>query len=266
MASRAKKADQEAPPIGSDDVPRCPYDIAVIEVMDRRLLDDYPFNPREMSVKARRGLSRIIKALNLLEPACVWNKRNKKLVGGHQRVRDLDEKMGTPAYKLQVCVVDLSESEHAEACIALNNAEAQGDWSVDKLAAMFRIQDTPVRVEATGFDIADIYQTFGDDAVLTGERSDDLAVLAEGLQEATERFTNLRAEFGKGRDGCDYYTVFVFKDDAARTAFHEAIGFGENRFQDGAAFVEDYAEFIAWRGRRERGELDADQGDEDAGE
>lgn len=249
MASpRKKKAAQGTPAIGAADVPLCPYDVSEIVTMDRRELEDYPFNPRTISDAARAKLRKGIAKRKLLGLACVWNKQNRKLVGGHRRLEELDELMATNAYKLRVAVVDLDEKGHAEACILLNNFEAMGDWDLEKLGAMFKMPDK-LEIEATGFDMADLYQIFGESPFAASHTGGEMQGLADQLREARERQEALASKMSK-RDGDDFYSVFVFPSEEARTRFYEAFGFDDNRYQDGNRFRETFAEFQAWLAER----------------
>ncbi|RLF27571.1 MAG: DNA modification methylase, partial [Thermoplasmata archaeon] len=74
-----------------------------------------PYNPREISDKALEGLTASIREFGLVEPL-VWNKRTKRLVAGHQRLKAL-QKLG--ATEAEVVVVDLPESREKALNVAL---------------------------------------------------------------------------------------------------------------------------------------------------
>ena len=62
-----------------------------------------------------------------MEPL-VWNERTSRLIGGHQRLKVLQELGYT---KVEVSVVDLPGGERKGFNVALN--KIQGDWDYGKL-------------------------------------------------------------------------------------------------------------------------------------
>ena len=103
-------------------------------------LEPAPYNPRTISPKALDGLTSSIDRFGLVQPI-IWNRRTRRVVGGHQRLKVLQAKQET---QTDVVVVDLPESEEKALNIALNNHHICGDWSedVEKLLADIR-QETP---------------------------------------------------------------------------------------------------------------------------
>jgi len=86
-----------------------------------------PYNPREISDEALEGLTASIREFGLVEPL-VWNKRTKRLVAGHQRLKAL-QRLG--ATEVEVVVVDLPESREKALNVALNSRAIQGEWTAD---------------------------------------------------------------------------------------------------------------------------------------
>lgn len=103
-------------------------------------------------------LKRSIEEFDLVEPLIV-NKRNNRLIGGHQRLKILQERGDT---EVQVSIVDLDEHKEKILNIALN--KISGDWDQQKLTLLFAeltelagMEDLPdFDIELTGFDIQDI--------------------------------------------------------------------------------------------------------------
>jgi ParB-like chromosome segregation protein Spo0J len=62
-----------------------------------------PYNPRAISPEALAGLRGSVERFGLVEPV-VWNRRTGRVVGGHQRLKVLQQ-MGET--ETQVVVVDL---------------------------------------------------------------------------------------------------------------------------------------------------------------
>lgn len=111
----------------------------------------------------------------------IWNKRTGNIVGGHQRIQQLDELEGKKDYELDVDVIDVDESEEREINILLNNPTAQGEFDGDKLADVLDyLRDKQRSVERTGFNMADIQVLLGDD-YLTGEFAQQRDYEAEAI-------------------------------------------------------------------------------------
>jgi len=96
-------------------------------------------------------LKKSITEFDMVEPL-VWNKRTGNLVGGHQRLKILQE-MG--ASEVDVSVVDLPPSREKALNLALN--KIQGDWDLPKLKDLLEELDTgDFDMEITGFDDKEI--------------------------------------------------------------------------------------------------------------
>ena len=82
----------------------------------------------------------------------IWNKRTGRVVGGHQRLKVLEE-LGYE--EIDVSVVDLDEQKEKALNIALNKIE--GDWDKAKLKDLLLDLDTgDFDLELTGFDEKEI--------------------------------------------------------------------------------------------------------------
>lgn len=103
------------------------------ETISRSKIRNAPYNPRVMADTAKKLLRKNLKKHGLVE-ALVWNKRTGNLVGGHQRLEQLDALENSKDYDLTVCVVDVDEKEEATLNVQLNNPSMQGEWDLDKLA------------------------------------------------------------------------------------------------------------------------------------
>lgn len=103
-------------------------------------LQPAPYNPRKISDKALDGLTSSIDRFGLVQPI-IWNRRTKRVVGGHQRLKVLQAQKET---ETDVVVVDLPDSEEKALNIALNNHHICGEWTedVEKLLAEIR-ESTP---------------------------------------------------------------------------------------------------------------------------
>lgn len=98
--------------------------------IDKLVPADY--NPRDMTGKAREGLSNSINSFGLLQPV-IWNKQTGNIVGGHQRLYDLISK---GALETDVIVVDFPLAKEKAANIALNHVGISGHYDEDKLQTL----------------------------------------------------------------------------------------------------------------------------------
>lgn len=198
----------------------------VTTTIPRTDLKNAPYNPRTISDYARLKLKANLKRVGLIEPP-VWNRRTGNIVGGHQRVAVLDALHGHDNYLLPVAEVDLDEKTEKEQNVFLNNGEAQGDFDLEKLAALYK---EGINFDNAGFDQAEVIQMFGSaPASYTDELVDEVS---EAIRASQERIQKL-AETESLKSPQHFYLVVVFKDDDHRVVFTNALGLPDNRYVDG---------------------------------
>ena len=191
------------------------------EMINRSQIKNAPYNPRIMDEGAKKRLKKNI-AKHGLVAALTWNKRTGNLVGGHQRLEQLDALEKNKDYELTVCVVDVDEREEAALNVQLNNPSMQGEWDLDKLAMMSEEFDLDLG-DDLGFTESDIDFMFdGDDRFSqlfdTQEKENmrgDLEAVKAARQESVERL--------KDRNSIDWFTVIVFENEDARDQFMKEI-------------------------------------------
>jgi hypothetical protein len=114
----------------------------------------------------------------------IWNAKTGFLVGGHQRLQNIDvlEKAKEGDYLIEVTEVELTEEKEKALNIMLNNRQAQGDWDVDLLQDVLAdLHSNGVEFEETGFSQFDLHQ-FGDgflSGVVASQAEEELPVIAE---------------------------------------------------------------------------------------
>jgi DNA modification methylase len=117
-------------------------------------IDPAFYNPRKdlkSGDSEYEKLKKSIQEFDLVEPL-IWNKRTGRLVGGHQRLKVLQE-LGYS--EIEVSVVDLPEDREKALNVALN--KIQGDWDYEKLKDLLQELDTgEFDLELTGFDMEEI--------------------------------------------------------------------------------------------------------------
>ena len=157
-----------------------------------------------------------------LVSALTWNKRTGNLVGGHQRLQQLDALEKSDDYELTVCVVDVDEREEAALNVQLNNPSMQGDWDLDKLAQVSEDYDLSM-TDDLGFTQNDVDFMFDGDERFsqlfdTPEANDTKDKIDKVKQARSESVEKL-----KEKNSIDWYAVVVFADEKDRDAFFKEI-------------------------------------------
>lgn len=227
---RSKKlaSDPEAKPKAAKPaLEGLPFDSFSTVEMWRSELKSAEYNPRQINDEEKKRLRAGLKKHKMVQPP-TWNKRTGILVGGHQRLTQLDALAGGADYRLQVAVIDVSEIEEREINLLLNNPQSQGDWDLAKLEAL--LKDPKIDLAGTGFDMADVYQLFGADT--SNSDSVEMQMQADNLRELKDKY---KANIAKAREkgNTDFYIVVVFRDADHRSTFLSTLGLDDNRYQDG---------------------------------
>lgn len=196
------------------------YQVFDTLTISRKQLANAPYNPRVIDKGAKERLREGLRKHGLVQPI-VWNKRTGNVVGGHQRLKQLDALEGTSDYELTVAVIDVDEREEVEINVQLNNPSMQGDWNMDMLADIATEYD--FTFDDLGFSDTDIDLMFdGDerfselfDTSTVGQVKGTLKDIKEDREQMRERL--------KGENGIDWYTVIVFADEEEKRDFHRRI-------------------------------------------
>lgn len=191
------------------------------ETSSRKQIKNAPYNPRIMDKEAAKRLKKAIQTHGLVS-ALTWNKRTGNLVGGHQRLQQLDALEKSDDYELTVCVVDVDEREEAALNVELNNPSMQGDWDLDKLAQLS--EDFSLNLTSDlGFTETDVDMMFDGD-----ERFSSLYDTPEAT-ETKDKIDDIRSarkesvEALKERNNINFYAVIVFENEKDREDFFKSI-------------------------------------------
>ena len=115
-------------------------------------------------------LKRSLEQFGYVEPV-IWNEKTGRVVGGHQRLKVLQDLGET---EIECVVVSLSEEKEKALNIALN--KISGDWDKEKLGLLIAdLQGADFDVSLTGFDPEEIDDLFKDD-LKDGIHDDDFDV------------------------------------------------------------------------------------------
>lgn len=126
--------------------------------IDLHRLLPHPRNPRHIAPAALDGLKSSISTFGYVEPI-IWNSRTDRVVGGHQRLRALQELGHTEA---EAVVVDLSETDELALNVALNSRHISGDWTPELGPILTELESTlgdkfgSLRLEMLREDLADL--------------------------------------------------------------------------------------------------------------
>lgn len=168
----------------------------VVEV-HRRDIKKALYNPRTLDDYSRQKLRSSLETHGLVEPL-VWNRRTGNLVGGHQRISQLDDLEGTDDYRLSVSVIDVPLKQEMELNVALNNQLAQGRFDADALIAMLK-SDVAPDIEAMGFTMEDLELQFGEMPELRAD-DDELNEETDAGDRAEDDLEQLRNLKRENRD------------------------------------------------------------------
>ena len=196
------------------------------ETIHRSQIKGAEYNPRFLSDRARVKLKEALSRVGLVQPI-VWNKRSGNIVGGHQRISQLDSLEGSSDYSLTVAVLDVDTAREKELNVLLNNPDVCGDWDLEKLQALLTSE---IDLLNTGFDEAEFFKMFGEAASQPdNEPQEELAKQLAGVKDAYDKLTKAHLHM----DDQDFYSVIVFGSHAERKDFLDEFGFEDNRYLDG---------------------------------
>ena len=191
-----------------------------MQTINRKAIKNAEYNPRFMGEKEKKRLRKAIQE-NGLVSALTWNKRTGNLVGGHQRLSQLDALEKNDNYELTVCVIDVDERQEAKLNVQLNNPSMQGEWDVGKL---FEMTETfNLSMDDMGFSATEAAYLFdGDEKFVdlfeTPEATTEkekLKQIKQGRKEAAQNYKNDQR--------ADFMLMVVFKDAAERADFMRRI-------------------------------------------
>lgn len=122
------------------------------------------YNPRVMSPSARKKLSQSLARFGLVG-SLVWNVRTGNLVGGHQRLAEIDRVAKSLDYELEVSRIDVDDKTERAINLALNNTDLQGQYDHDLLAdiASDLCEHDQSLLDAAGFDEKSLHVILGDE-------------------------------------------------------------------------------------------------------
>ena len=196
------------------------YQKFTVETISRADIKNADYNPRIIDKEAKKRLKKTLQE-NGLVSALTWNKRTGNLVGGHQRLEQLDALEKGKDYSLDVCVIDVDERQEAKLNVILNNPSMQGDWDLDKLA--FMSEEFGIGFDDMGFSKLDVDFMFDGDERFTQlfetpeaeEVKTGLAAVKEARAAGKERMQD--------KNNINFYSIIIFEDEKQRADFYKKI-------------------------------------------
>lgn len=196
------------------------YQKFTVETINRSEIKNAEYNPRFIDEKSKKKLRKALKDHGLVE-TLIWNKTTGNLVGGHQRLEQLDALEGNKDYSLDVSVIEVDVREEAVINVQLNNPSMQGEWDIDKLADLKL--DFDIDFSEFGFDQFDVDVLFNAD-----DRFTELFDPPE-VEATKEEIDKVREARGKGREIMEeagdpfFYAMVVFENSNEKADFFRRI-------------------------------------------
>jgi len=179
------------------------FETATINRKDIKLSE---YNPRIISDENAARLKKGIKQHGLVQ-TLVWNKRTGNLVGGHQRIAQIDALEKRDDYDIVVSVIDVDEAEEKKINVQLNNDSMMGEWDIDKLKDLQL--DTGIDFSDMGFSEADAHILFGDDARFEELFNDtpDATKAKDALRDIKQERSAYAEKMKQEQSAAFYFTV-----------------------------------------------------------
>lgn len=150
------------------------------------------YNPRTISEDGKKQLKRSIRKYGVVGGIVVNRQTGNTVVGGHQKIKVLDELNKYPEndYRLKVEMVDIDLKTEKQLNIILNNPNVGGQWDYDALARL--VPD--IDYKDAGLTDADL-NMIGCDYLLQTEAENDISKDLDALmQPVTEQHEAERAQ------------------------------------------------------------------------
>lgn len=196
------------------------YQKFTVETINRSEITNADYNPRIMDKEAKKRLRKNLQE-NGLVSAITWNRRTGNLVGGHQRLEQLDALEKNKDYSLDVCVIDVDERDEAKINVLLNNPSQQGEWDLDKLA--YITEEFGIDFSDMGFTQLDVdFMYDGDERFTEMFETPEAQEVKKGLEEV-KAARQAGKERMQERNNINFYSVIVFEDEAQRAEFYRKI-------------------------------------------
>ena len=196
------------------------YQNFTFATINRADIKNAEYNPRVMDKEAKKRLKKNLQE-NGLVSAITWNKRTGNIVGGHQRIEQLDALERNKNYSLDVCVVDVDERQEAKLNVILNNQSLAGEYDLEGLAML--TEEFGLDFEEMGFTPLDVdFMYDGDDRFSHLFESPEVGEVKKGL-EAVKEARAASKERMQEKNSINFYSIIIFEDEKQRAEFYKKI-------------------------------------------
>lgn len=182
----------------------------------RSMLKNAIYNPRIISDKQAKALRKSIKTHGLVE-TIIWNRTTGNIVGGHQRLSQLDALERKEDYELTVAAIEIDEKQEKELNIALNNPSLQGEYDFEMLKDIF----PDIDIAKTGFTDYDL-SIIGVDYMVDNREEESKTKAAKKDIEAIKQ--QKKKDRDKAMSQGENYIVIVFETIEEKEQFLERLG------------------------------------------
>ena len=180
--------------------------------LNRKDIKNAEYNPRKIGEQEFKRLKKVLKDKGLVMPI-VWNERTGNIVGGHQRIKALDQLEKNDSYFIDVAKISVPEDEEIHLNIMLNNESIMGSYDIDLL------KDLDVKIDldlkSVGFSDADVDLIFGGKIKSMLEDTEDVVKTKEKLAEIKANKKEMREKF-KEINSAEYYFMVVCDTEAQK--------------------------------------------------
>lgn len=196
------------------------YQKFTVETIQRSQIKNADYNPRIMDKEAKKRLKKNLQE-NGLVSAITWNRRTGNIVGGHQRIEQLDALEKNKNYSLDVCVVDVDERQEAKLNVILNNPSQQGEYDLEGLAMLTEAFD--LNFDEMGFTALDVdFMYDGDERFTEMFQTPEAEEVKKGLAEVKAARQASKERMAE-KNNINFYSVIVFEDEKQRADFYRKI-------------------------------------------
>lgn len=196
------------------------YQNFTFATINRADIKNAEYNPRIMDKEAKKRLKKNLQE-NGLVSAITWNKRTGNIVGGHQRIEQLDALEKNKNYSLDVCVVDVDERQEAKLNVILNNQSLAGEYDLEGLAML--TEEFGLNFDEMGFTPLDVdFMYDGDERFTQLFESPEVGEVKEGLAAVKEARAASKERMQE-KNNINFYSVIVFEDEKQKAEFYKKI-------------------------------------------
>ncbi|MEG0872970.1 MAG: ParB N-terminal domain-containing protein [Clostridia bacterium] len=189
-----------------------------IDTINRNEIKNAEYNPRTIDDESKKKLKNNIKKHGLVS-TLTWNKRTGNLVGGHQRLSQIDLLEKSEDYSLQVAVIDVDLEEEKKLNVILNNPNMQGDWNNDKLKELL----DDIDYKDLGFDDVDIDIMFDGEISELYTDNNEVVATKEEIQNIKEHRQNFSEKL-KNENSANFYFIIVCRNQEDKKQLYKEIG------------------------------------------